>query len=70
MVRYNDWQGNAKQKCKRGFATKREAVQWEREFLRKEQSNVDMTFESFYECYRNDLKPKLKKIPGCPRRAS
>ena len=37
MVRYNDWQGNAKQKCKRGFATKREAVQWEREFLRKEQ---------------------------------
>ena len=37
MVRYNDWQGNAKQKCKRGFATKRKAVQWEREFLRKEQ---------------------------------
>ena len=61
MVRYNDWQGNAKQKCKRGFATKREAVQWEREFLRKEQSNVDMTFESFYECYRNDLKSKLKE---------
>ena len=25
MTRYTDWQGNRKQKCKRGFSTKREA---------------------------------------------
>jgi len=25
MVRYEDWQGQRKQKCKRGFVTKREA---------------------------------------------
>lgn len=25
MVRYHDWKGEKKQKCKRGFATKREA---------------------------------------------
>lgn len=29
MVRYQDWTGERKQKCKRGFATKREAAQWE-----------------------------------------
>ena len=32
MVRYQDWTGERKQKCKRGFATKREAQEWEREF--------------------------------------
>ena len=29
MVRYEDWQGERKQKCKRGFVTKREAQNWE-----------------------------------------
>lgn len=28
MARYVDWQGNHKQKCKRGFKTKREALEW------------------------------------------
>ena len=28
MVRYQDWTGERKQKCKRGFATKREAQEW------------------------------------------
>ena len=29
--RYTDWQGERKQTTKRGFATKREALAWERE---------------------------------------
>ena len=29
MVRYTDWQGNYKQKCKRGFATRRDAQEWD-----------------------------------------
>ena len=33
MVRYQDWTGERKQKCKRGFATKREAAQWEQQFI-------------------------------------
>lgn len=33
MVRYDDWQGQRKQKCKRGFSTKREAQDWERRFM-------------------------------------
>ena len=29
MVRYKDWTGANKQKCQRGFETKREAQEWE-----------------------------------------
>ena len=33
QFRYTDWRGERKQKLKRGFATKKEALAWEREFL-------------------------------------
>lgn len=33
QFRYTDWQGLRQQKLKRGFATKREAQEWERAFL-------------------------------------
>lgn len=33
MARYKDWRGERKQKCQRGFATKREAQEWERQFM-------------------------------------
>jgi len=32
MLRYNDWKGERKQKCQRGFSTKQEAQNWERQF--------------------------------------
>ncbi|MDD6590321.1 MAG: Arm DNA-binding domain-containing protein, partial [Anaerobutyricum hallii] len=32
MVRYKDWTGQNKQKCQRGFATRREALEWEAQF--------------------------------------
>ena len=32
VTRYLDWKGERKQKCKRGFETKREAQEWERVF--------------------------------------
>lgn len=28
MARYVNWKGECKQKCKRGFATKKEAQEW------------------------------------------
>ena len=43
MSRYTDWQGNRKQKCKRGFSTKREAQAWERIFQLQSSSDMDMT---------------------------
>ena len=33
QYRYTDWQGNRKKSTKRGFATKREAEEWARQFL-------------------------------------
>ena len=39
MARYQDWTGERKQKCKRGFATKREAAQWEQQFILQKKWN-------------------------------
>ena len=60
QFRYTDWKGERQQKLKRGFATKREALEWEREFLMAKQADVNMTFESFVALYEKDIKPKLK----------
>ena len=45
---------------KRGFKTKREAVEYEREYLLKKSKDVTMGFAQFVECYLEDLKPRLK----------
>ena len=61
MVRYQDWTGERKQKCKRGFATKREAQEWERSFQMQTSGDLDMTFESFVSRYAEDTKTRLKE---------
>ena len=61
QFRYTDWKGERQQKFKRGFATKREAQEWEREFLMQKQADVTMSFESFAELYEKDVKPRLKE---------
>lgn len=58
--RYDNWDGTRKQKMKRGFETKRDALTWEREFLQMKSSNLDMTFGSFVELYLKDRKSRLK----------
>ena len=55
QFRYTDWKGERQQKLKRGFATKREALEWEREFLMEKQADVNMTFESFVALYERDI---------------
>ena len=62
MVRYEDWQGKNRQKCKRGFDTKKDAQNWERTFLLQNQGNMDMTFQSFYEIYANDMGLFTRKV--------
>lgn len=59
-VYYDTWDGKHSRKVKRGFSTKKEALQWEREFLKKEKGDLDMSFESFVELYKQDLKDRLK----------
>lgn len=61
QFRYTDWKGERKQKLKRGFATRHDALEWEREFLMQKYSDVTMTFESFTELYKRDIKPRLKE---------
>lgn len=61
MTRYTDWKGERKQKCKRGFETKREAQEWERKFHQQSNADMNMTFAAFVEIYANDLKPRLKE---------
>jgi integrase len=57
---YRNWQGENKGKTKRGFATKREALEWQHDFLEKHSGNLDMNFSSFVEVYTNDMKERLK----------
>ena len=61
MARYADWKGERKQKCKRGFATKREAQEWERRFQLQNAADLDMDFEAIVELYTNDIKNRLKE---------
>ena len=58
---YTNWQGIKKQKWKRGFATKKEALAYERDFLEKQSANPDMTFQNLYELYMEDMTPRLKQ---------
>lgn len=57
---YKTWDGKVVRSKKRGFETKREALQWERELLQKKSGSNDMTFRQFVECYKEDLRPRLK----------
>lgn len=61
IYRYTNWQGERKQTQKRGFKTKREALQWEREVMQKSESKLDMTFASFFEIYEADKKKRVKE---------
>lgn len=57
---FTSWDGSKKKKLKRGFATKREAAEYERRFHNQEQGKMDMTFSEFFQIYKNDVKPRLK----------
>lgn len=59
--RYVDYYGVKKQTTKRGFATKREASEWENAEKLKRNFNLDMTFSKFYEIYEADVRHRVKE---------
>jgi integrase len=59
-IRYKDWQGDSQVHTRRGFSTKREALEYERAFLQKKAKDVNMGFPQFVEVYMDDMKPRLK----------
>ena len=62
IYRATDYQGIEKQRQKRGFSTKRDALAWEREQMLVEHGCLDMTFEDFVEqIYTADMKNRIKQ---------
>lgn len=61
QFRFTNWKGEPDRKIKRGFSTKKEALEWEREFLTQSAGNLEMTFEAFYELYKKNLQDRFKK---------
>lgn len=57
---YTDWQGNKKQKLKRGFKLQRDAKDWERQFLEQQQGSPDMSFSAMCELFLDDKKAHAK----------
>lgn len=60
-LRYTDWTGERKQKMKRGFPTKREALSWERSFLEQKSADLSMTFEDFVTVYTGDMRSRIRE---------
>lgn len=58
---YYDWTGKNKRKLKRGFKTRKEALEWEQHFRMKEAADLDMSFEDFVQAYTRDMQPKLRE---------
>ena len=58
--RYKDWTGKNKHLMKRGFALKREAVDWEAAFFQRQDASLDMSFADFYQIYKEDIGSRLK----------
>ncbi len=59
-VRYTAWDGSRKPKKKEGFNTKREAQEFEQEFLNKVNGKCDMSFSSLVELYIADMTTRLR----------
>ena len=55
-----DWTGENKQIKKRGFATKREALDYERNYKIRQENNLDMTFGELWKLYTEDVKNYVK----------
>ena len=61
QYRYTDWQGKRRKSTKRGFATKREAEEWLRNFLITQKADFDMKFADFWKMYCADMETRLRE---------
>lgn len=58
---YKDWNGDRKRKLKRGFARKKDALEWEHFFLSKTKVSCNISFEALSQLYFEDMETRLKK---------
>ena len=61
QYRYTDWQGKRRKSTKRGFAMKREAEEWLRNFLMTKSLDFNMKFKDFIELYCEDMGTRLRE---------
>lgn len=59
-VYYKDWKEIRRKHEKRGFATKKEALAYEREYIAKTSKDTNMGFDTFVDIYMSDIKPQIK----------
>lgn len=57
---YTDWLGEKKHKCKRGFSTRREALEYEHSFIDQESKDPTILFSSLVENYLREYESRLK----------
>ena len=60
-IKHKNWSGQIKWVTKRGFATKREALQYERDFLARKSGNLDMSFADFVQVYREEWGARINE---------
>ena len=58
---YKNWKGETKVVFKRGFATKREALQYESDFRMRLAGDLDMSFENFIKVYREERYTRIRE---------
>lgn len=56
----SDWTGANKRIVKRGFKTKKDAQEFEKNTTLREKSSIDVTFKDFYVMYERDMKVRLR----------
>ena len=65
MARYVNWKGERKQKCKRGFPTKREAQDWERSFQMQTAADMEdgkiLSFDAEMQDTEAGIDPDIKE---------
>lgn len=64
---YTNWQGQKKQKLKRGFKLQRDAKEFERKFLEQFAKNPDISFESLYKKYKEYITPQIRESTASSR---
>lgn len=57
---YTDWTGERKKKKKRGFALKRDAQQWEQDFLKSQKADMNITLSAFVDMYLEDIGHRVR----------
>ena len=68
QVRVKDWTGKEIHKKKRGFNTKKEALQWERDFLNQMDGSLGMKFKDFVEIYMKDAASRTRETTYANKR--